>query len=181
MFPGFLIFSGTWKMGHQKYWQILKKEVDLLTLKPQSINVLENAFSFLNLSSNVLDFQTGASLLHNDFHPKNILLYDGEFSGVIDWECSQFGEADFELGHLIHWCLYPPQPHINFKPFLRALFQASPCCVQVPYLALRLSIYQIEHDIQQLIWQGSQAENERIPRIINWLDGGMENLLRQLC
>jgi len=127
-----------------------------------------------------LDFQTGAKLLHNDFHPKNILLNAQAFSGVIDWECSQFGEADFELCHLIHWCLYPPRPDIDFRPFLGALFQSSPKCTQVPDIAKRLTIYQIEHEIQQIIWNSSQAEAEKVPRIIRWMDGGVDDLLRQV-
>jgi hypothetical protein len=99
---------------------------------------------------------------------------------VIDWECSQFGEADFDLCHFIHWCLYPPRPDIDFRPFLSALLEASPKSAQVPNLAVRLAIYQVEHEIQQIIWQGNKAAAERIPRIMNWMDGGVDDLLRQL-
>jgi hypothetical protein len=55
-----------------------------------------------------------------------------------------------------------------------------PKCAQVPNLAERLTIYQIEHEIQQILWHGSQAEAERVPRIIRWLDGGVDDLLRQI-
>jgi thiamine kinase-like enzyme len=98
-------FSGSWREGHQKYWELLNQEIEKLPLKPYSIQVFERAYRFLQTSIAVLDFQTGPKLLHNDFHPRNILLYQGEFSGVIDWECSQFGEPDFDLCHFIHWCL----------------------------------------------------------------------------
>jgi thiamine kinase-like enzyme len=127
-----------------------------------------------------LDFQTGPKVLHNDFHPKNILLNQRSFSGVIDWECSQYGEADFELCHFIHSCLYPPNANIDFRPFLHSLFQSSPKCANVPDIATRLTIYQIEHDIQQIIWHGSKAETERVPRIIRWMDGGVDNLFCQI-
>ncbi len=100
--PAFLNFSGTWRDGHQKYWELLKQESEKLHLKPDSIQVFERAYQFLQATIAVLDFRTGPKLLHNDFHPRNMLLYQGKFSGVIDWECSQFGEADFELCHLIH-------------------------------------------------------------------------------
>jgi len=173
-------FSGTWRAGHQQYWSLLEKGAEALQLKPHSLKVFESAFRFLNASAVALDFQTGARLLHNDFHPKNILLDAGAFSGVIDWECSQFGEADFELCHLIHWCLYPPRADIDFRPFLDALFQSSPKCAQVPNIAARLTIYQIEHEIQQIVWNGSKAETERVPRIMRWMDGGVNDLLQQL-
>lgn len=174
-------FSGTWREGHQQYWELLRQASEKLCLQPESVRVFERAYCFLQSSAAALDFQTGPKLLHNDFHPKNILLSNGEFSGVIDWECSQFGEADFELCHLIHWCLYPPQSDINFRPFLRAFFAASPQCARVPNLAQRLTIYQIEHEIQQIIWNASAAESWRLSRLVNWLDGGVDDLLGEIA
>ncbi|MBZ0296898.1 MAG: hypothetical protein K8L99_30335, partial [Anaerolineae bacterium] len=103
-----------------------------------------------------------------------------EFSGVIDWECSQFGEADFELCHLIHWCLYPPESSIDFRPFLGALLKASPKCAQTPDLTTRLTIYQIEHEIQQIIWNSSEAETWRVPRLARWIDGDVDDLFREI-
>lgn len=172
-------FSGTWREGHQTYWEILEQGAGQLHLKPESSQVFASAFQFLQASMRALDFQAGPKLLHNDFHPKNLLLHQGRFSGVIDWECSQFGEADFELCHLIHWCVYPPNPEINYRPFLRALFHAAPRCTQVPNLAQRLTIYQIEHEIQQIIWQGSEAEAIRLPRLLYWMAGGVDDLFRE--
>jgi len=106
--PALPCFSGTWRAGHQRYWEILERESAGLHLKPESIQVFEKAFRFLRKSISVLDFQTGPKLLHNDFHPKNILLNQGRFSGAIDWECSQFGEADFELSLV---CVPPCSRH----------------------------------------------------------------------
>jgi hypothetical protein len=100
---------------------------------------------------------------------------------VIDWECSQYGEADFDLCHLIHWCAYPPHPDIDFRAFLYAMFEAAPRCTQVPELAKRLTVYKVEHEIQQIIWQGSAAETERVSRIVRWLEGEVEELLREVC
>lgn len=178
--PALPHFSGTWRDGHQKYWELLQQGSEKLHLKPDSIQVFERAYRFLQASGAVLDFQTGPKLLHNDFHPKNILLCQGRFSGVIDWECSQFGEADFDLCHFIHWCLYPPKPGLDFRTFLRALFEASPRCTRVPRLAQRLTIYQIEHEMQQIIWNASEAESWRLPRLIRWMDGLADELLREI-
>ena len=100
---------------------------------------------------------------------------------MIDWECSQFGETDFELCHVIHWCRYPPRPDMDFRPFLGDLIDSSPTCAQAPDLAKRLTIYQVEHEIQQIIWHGFQAEAERVPRTARWIDGGVEELLTQVC
>jgi aminoglycoside phosphotransferase (APT) family kinase protein len=176
--PVFPHFIGTWREGHQHYWERLMQESKKIPLQPGSIQVFERANRFLQASSAALDYQSGPKLLHNDFHPKNILLHQGKFSGVIDWECSQFGEADFELCHLIHWCLYPPSPSIDFRTFLRSVFAARPQCAQVPDLARRLTIYQIEHEMQQIIWNARDAESWRVPRLAGWIDGCVDDLFR---
>jgi aminoglycoside phosphotransferase (APT) family kinase protein len=178
--PAIPEFSGTWCVGHQHYWERLEQGAATLQLQPESRRIFVEAFQFLNAFVGVLDYQTGPTVLHNDFHPKNILLHQGRFSGVIDWECSQYGEADFDLCHLIHWCVYPPHPDVDFRAFLRAVFQAAPRCMQVPELAKRLTLYQLEHEIQQIVWQGHPAEVERVPRIVRWLEGGVEDLLREV-
>jgi len=179
--PALPHFSGTWREDHQAYWELLRQASEKAHLENESIQVFEKAYRFLQASSAVLNFQAGPKLLHNDFHPKNVLLHQGKFSGVIDWECSQFGEVDFELCHLIHWCLYPPEADIDFRVFLRALFEAAPECAQVPDLARRLTLYQIEHEIQQIIWQGSEAESCRVPRLVRWMDGRVDDLLREIA
>jgi aminoglycoside phosphotransferase (APT) family kinase protein len=173
-------FTGTWRAGHQRYWEILEQGCAQLSLTPEGIQIFASAFQFLRASAAALDFQTGPKLLHNDFHPGNLLLSQGKFSGVIDWECSQYGEADFELCHLIHWCVYPPQPGIDYRPFLRALFRSAPKCTQVPDLARRLTIYQVEHEIQQFIWQAGKSESLRVPRLAHWLAGGVDDLLGEI-
>ncbi len=176
--PALPQFPGTWREGHQQYWARLEREAGEIPLQPGSRRAFESAFRFLRASAAALDFQAGSRLLHNDFHPKNILLSQGKFSGVIDWECSQYGEADFELCHLVHWCLYPPEPTIDFRPFLRALFAAAPRCTRVPRLAQRLAIYQVEHEMQQILWNPRDNEPWRVPRLARWLDG--EDLLREI-
>ena len=37
----------------------------------------------------------------------------------------------------------------------------------------RLTIYQLEHELNQIVWNGPKQEEERIQRIAGWLDGKM--------
>ncbi len=173
-------WPGTWRAGHQRYWDFLERESQGLALKEASVETLHRAFLYLRALSPALDYQGGPKLLHNDLHPKNILLDQGRFSGVIDWECAQFGEADFELCHLFHWCLYSPQDELDFGAFLSAFLQAKPRCTQVPELARRLTIYQIEHEIHQIIWNAPGAEAIRVPRLATWMEGRIEQWLVEM-
>lgn len=170
-------YSGNWKNGHIMYWDYLKENTGKLTLNENTTDIVKQAIQYLYSHVDDLVFQSGPVLLHNDFHPKNIVVDNGDFSGVIDWECSQFGECDFEMCHLIHWCLYPPKEGVNFKPFLSSLFSASPKCVSVPNISGRLTIYQIEHELIQLIWSGGKTEIDRTQKLTKWLEGSVDDLL----
>jgi aminoglycoside phosphotransferase (APT) family kinase protein len=170
-------YAGGWKDGHAEYRNFLWSSLDKLALAQESRKILSEAFAYLDAASGALAYEHGAVLLHNDFHPKNIIVSDGAFSGLIDWECSQYGEPDFELCHLVHWCRYPPEPGIDLKPLLRSLFQASPACARTPDLIDRLTIYQIEHEMAQLHWSRGSAERDRIPRLRAWLDREVDAVL----
>lgn len=173
-------FIGSWKDGHIKYWGQLNADSIELPLGETSRKTVGDAFDFLYSSVAALSFQQGPRVLHNDFHPKNILVDHGHVSGVIDWECAQFGEVDFELSHLIHWCAYPPEQHLDLRPLIKSICTCSPLCTQVPDLSKRLTIYQIEHEINQLIWSEGKAENIRIPRIKDWMEGKVARFLAPL-
>ena len=173
-------FSGTWREGHRQYIERLSQGLGAVALTAEDRRVIDAALRSVSTLLPALDFQAGPRLLHNDLHPRNILVDQGCFSGVIDWECSQFGEADFDLCHLIHWCLFPARPGQDLRPFLRGLFAALPRCVVVPDLARRLTIYQIEHDLHQIIWNPASAEACRIPRLARWMDGCVEDLLIEI-
>ena len=69
---------------------------------------------------------------------------------------------------------------MDFRIFLRAVFDASPKCTQVPNLVQRLTIYQIEHEMQQMIWNAVDAESWRVPRLLRWMDGCVEDLFREI-
>ncbi|QHW29752.1 phosphotransferase [Paenibacillus rhizovicinus] len=70
-----------------------------INMELESKNAVTAAFDYIHTHIDSLDYQTGAKRLHNDLHPKNIIINEGRLAGIIDWECSQFGESDFELSH----------------------------------------------------------------------------------
>lgn len=170
--------EGSWRNGHVKYWEYMKNSLDTIQINLENKSIFSNAFEYLFSNSEVLKFEQGPVLLHNDLHPKNIIVDNGNFSGVIDWECSQFGEPDFELCHFIHWCVYPPAPNVDLNPFLFSLLNKAPKCTRVQNLHERLTIYQIEHEIMQIIWSKGKAQGERIPKIKNWMNGQVEKMLQ---
>lgn len=177
-------YTGLWQLGHQRYAQYLSEQVDLLPLTSPERQILTRAFDFMEAHNPALRQAVGPRLLHNDLHPKNIIVNHGRLAGVIDWECAQFGEPDFELSHIVHWSLCPEPDAPDFRTIAEGLLSAH--CNQFPkaVLAARITIYQLEHEIHQLVWcRANEARwaveaPKRLARIEGWLDGLIERLLR---
>lgn len=170
-------YSHSWKEGHLEYIKLLKNGLSKLNLILNSENVITLAFNYIFENISCLDYQVGPRLLHNDFHPKNIIINEGRLSGIIDWECSQYGEIDFELTHLFQWCIYPPQENKGFEILLKTVFENFMNNCSIPNIKERLTIYQLEHELNQLIWNGVKQEEERVQRINGWLNGKISDLI----
>lgn len=164
-------YYGSWREGHQEYQEQIKKKIVGIPLLENTRALIKKTFKYFSENIDSLEFQFGPTLLHNDLHPKNIIVEDGDFSGIIDWECSQFGEPDFDLCHVIHWCLFPPNADINMTAFTRTLLHAFSQFYQIPDLPIRLTIYQLEHELQKMIWENGSNEREKCSRIESWLGG----------
>lgn len=172
-------YKRSWKEGHLEYINSLKIGLSEVNTEPKSEDVISSAFDYMYANINCLEHETGAKLLHNDLHPKNIIIDGGRLAGIIDWECSQFGEPDFELAHLFHWCIYPPKPEDRFELLLRSVCGNLMKTLNVPSIRKRLTIYQLEHELNQLIWNGKKQEEERMRRISGWLSGQIGGLLEK--
>lgn len=170
-------YRRSWKEGHIEYTNYLRKALSEIEIDFANEKVISAALEYINANIDCLDYQTGARLLHNDFHPKNIIVKEGKISGVIDWECSQFGEEDFELAHLFHWCIYPPAQDKEFGALLRSVVENLGFIRSIPDFDKRLTIYQLEHELNQLIWNGKNQLEERTSRIDGWLSGQINGLL----
>lgn len=172
-------WKGSWKDGHLKYVGILRNGLSQMNIGLTSKETVSKAFDYIDENISSLEYQTGAKLLHNDFHPKNIIILEDRLAGVIDWECSQFGEADFELAHLFHWCIYPTIPDNNLSLYLKSIVNNLRSISGVLSLEKRLTIYQLEHELNQLMWNGLKQEEERMQRINGWLNGQIHELLEE--
>jgi aminoglycoside phosphotransferase (APT) family kinase protein len=164
----------SWKEGHLEYISLLESGIAQMDIESSGQKAVSSAFDYIYANIDTLEYQTGAKLLHNDFHPKNIIIREGKLAGIIDWECSQYGEADFEFTHLFHWCIYPPKQENNFEVLLKSVVENSLTFSKTPNIEKRITIYQLEHEINQVIWAG-RAQEERIYRIYGWLNGRIDD------
>lgn len=170
-------FNESWLEGHLKYIESLKIGLSGMLLSKESETAILSAFEYILENIQCLEYQGGSKILHNDLHPKNIIINQGRLAGIIDWECSQYGEADFEITHLFHWCIFPEKPEERFDSLLKSIFENIENIKLVPKIEKRLTIYQLEHELNQLIWNGIHQEELRVRRIYGWLNGQIEQLI----
>jgi Ser/Thr protein kinase RdoA (MazF antagonist) len=172
-------FRGSWKEGHRQFWGLLRGDLEGLSLDRGITETVERSFAHMSTIEDCLDGQAGSALLHNDFHPKNIIVADGAFSGVIDWECSQFGEPDFDLVHLVHWTVFPPK-EVDYHHITKVILADQAKALLPARIISRLTIYEIEHEICQLIWSQGKDAAERDTRLRYWLADGVNRLFSEL-
>ena len=169
-------YEYSWQQGHLKYVQCLSDNLETINMSVKNKEVVSLALTYIYQHIDCLKYQEGPKLLHNDLHPKNIIVDNNKLVGVIDWECSQFGELDFELSHLFHWCIYPSIPDKRFELLLKTVFKGFMSIYQTTDIGQRLTIYQLEHELNQIIWNNTSID-ERITRIKGWKDGQLIDLI----
>ncbi len=170
-------YKGSWKSGHIKYTDWIKENLFQFKYEDNIKAFLEKAIQYVYDHIDALDFQTGPVLLHNDLHPKNIIINQNHLSGIIDWECAQFGERDFELTHLFHWSEYPMEDGHNFPLLIKQVIKSYQAIYIIPNLDQRLTIYQIQHELFQMILHSGNVTKLRLQRIQGWLDGNISKLI----
>ena len=157
-------FQGSWRSGHESYMEIIISALNQMHFDTEESKLIQKSIGQIYEKLPALNYQNGPVLLHNDLHPKNIILSQGAISGVIDWECAQYGESDFELLHMIHWMLFDLHDFPQFKTLVRSLLTTSQELNPTPLLEDRLTLYLLEHELIQLTWHPEQKE-ERFKRI----------------
>jgi aminoglycoside phosphotransferase (APT) family kinase protein len=172
-------FSLSWKEGHIEYVNLLKKQISKFEKSNIMHETIDKAFQYIDKHIDSLDFQEGPVLLHNDLHPKNIIVNQGKYVGLIDWECSQYGEFDFDFVHLFHWCVFPNEESRRFDLILEITISEYNKLLKTPRIDERLTIYQLEHEINQVIWNKQYESQDRIKRINAWIDGEITRFLKK--
>ena len=53
--PALPELAGTWRAGHERYWELLRQDTAALELEPESRRIFAEAFRFLSASAGVLE------------------------------------------------------------------------------------------------------------------------------
>jgi len=173
-------YDQSWRSGHEKYWDSIYQGLTKLPLSDELQQLLELSNEYIQSNLFCMDYEKGPSLLHNDFHLKNIIVHDDVFSGVVDWECSQYGEPDFDLIHLLHWCLFPSSKDADLSKLFDTVFLSYTDISTIPMIEKRFTIYLLEHDFIQILWSQGTRTDEFLPRIQWCIRRSLEEYIRNL-
>ena len=89
----------------------------------------------------------GFDVVHQDFHPGNLLSVDGDLTGVIDWDGAGRGDAGFDLVTL-RFGIHPAGAERRVVERLDALLDGLPTHVLRPawaHMSLRMTDWAIRH------------------------------------
>ena len=89
----------------------------------------------------------GFDVVHQDFHPGNMLSVDGRLTGVIDWDGAGRGDAGFDLVTL-RFGIHPAGAERRVVERLDALLEEMPTRVLRPawaHMSLRMTDWAIRH------------------------------------
>jgi hygromycin-B 4-O-kinase len=80
------------------------------------------------------------ALVHGDFGSNNVLVHDGEVSGVLDWECAMVGDPLHDVANTRFWATYLPCMHVQAAHFDRTLRDVPDYRERVLCYALRIGV-----------------------------------------
>jgi RimJ/RimL family protein N-acetyltransferase len=120
--------------------------------------LLQQCRHYYDRHANLLASVDGPCMIHRDFRPGNILVYDGKLQGIIDWSSARasFAEDDFCPLEFGEW----PRNPASKKSFLdgyssiRAVPEYS---ALMPLLRLNRAIATIGFTIKRGTWENSSA------------------------
>lgn len=120
-------------------------------------------------------------LVHGDFSPKNLLVYDGGLM-MIDFEVGHYGDGAFDLGFFLsHLVLKAVKAAPNFQPYLQLtdVFWSAYTAV----LSEKASPAEIESLIARAIQNFAGCALARIDgkSKVDYLDESRQNLVRGVC
>lgn len=81
--------------------------------------LLDNSRKYFENNMVEPDEFDGPCIVHYDFKPGNVLMYNGEITGLIDWENSRssFAQEDFFRMHQLVWRSYPELKKSFFRGY----------------------------------------------------------------
>ena len=120
-------------------------------------------------------------MAHGDLHLYNVLSSRRRITGIIDWEWSYGGgsEPDFDLEALVRWALFPRDlgdddvdmgiRDDNFACVIPLLLAIRREQRAVPRLMERMTIYQIEHELHQMVSWPPRVPTRPTERLGVWV------------
>jgi Ser/Thr protein kinase RdoA (MazF antagonist) len=120
--------------------------------------LLEQCQRYYGAHINLLASVDGPCIVHRDFRPGNVMVYEGKIEGIIDWSSGRasFAEEDFCSMEHRDWAV----DSTTKKSFLAGYATIRPVpdySAVMPLLRLSKAIATIGFTVKRRTWDGSQA------------------------
>lgn len=124
-----------------------------------SKSLIEQCHLYYDKNSNLLTSVDGPCMIHSDFRAGNVIVYNGQIKGIIDWSSGRasFAEDDFVPMEHGEW----PSNPTSKKSFLAGYASIRPVprySAIMPFLCLNRAIATIGFTIKRGTWGSSNAQ-----------------------
>lgn len=121
-------------------------------------DLIEKSWQYYKTHVDALNLVDGACLIHRDFRPGNIIVLDGQITGIIDWASARasFAERDFSPLELDEWS---NESKIN-KSFLMGYASIRPIPEYqqiIPLLLMNRALSVIGFTVKKGTWNNINA------------------------
>ncbi|MCB1111600.1 MAG: aminoglycoside phosphotransferase family protein [Chlamydiales bacterium] len=118
--------------------------------------LIEKCSAYLNTCRNLLAGVDGPCIVHRDFRPGNMLIWQGKLQGVIDWSSARSGFAEQDFCSIEHFKWAPDQKYK--KAFFDGYSSVRPIPnyqLIMPLLQLGRALAVIGYTVQSNTWNSS--------------------------
>ncbi len=121
-------------------------------------SLIEQCHLYYHKNSNLLTSVDGPCMIHRDFRAGNVIVFNGEIKGIIDWSSGRasFAEDDFVPMEHGEW----PSNSTSKKSFLAGYASIRPVpdySTIMPFLRLNRAIATIGFTVKRGTWESSNA------------------------
>jgi Ser/Thr protein kinase RdoA (MazF antagonist) len=129
------------------------------------IELMENCQRYYSANIDLLSTVDRPCIVHRDFRPGNLIVYESQLKGIIDWAGARASFAEEDLCSLEHY-EWSNNPH-SIKPLLAgyASVRQLPDYIRlVPFLRLNKAIATIGFTVRQGTWENRHSRIYRYNR-----------------
>jgi len=146
----------------EHYRKFSEKTFSRISGMEEAKGLIDNAKDFIERNIKLMQIPAEPCLIHYDYRPENIMIKNGELSGILDFEAcrSSHNELDFVQ---VEETIFTPYPELE-KPFLNG-YQKHSSISPSPEFEKRQKLYQLQFYLSLVFFERDPTLKRKYAKI----------------